>query len=434
MNLQYILREQNTGEEFFAYHNGMLHNFHSTWSHGLFAGVSVGTKCGFATAPYPTNRRVLLERAGQNAELLSNRKTTVPESLLASWKAKPLQCTTGPIWEWQRLLLAEAEQFLKAEAGRIGTEVRLHRVQEDMAVWDPLGNRREQHTLLDHLELELTGRHKSGQEILFSQAMWLRPELQTEAVFSFLHNTLQQFRDCCTGTSPETKISSCILSPQVTAMLIHEAVGHLAEADGVQAGSALQGCLHKKIAQETVSVVDFANQAFDQPIPLPFFFDHVGTEAVDTILIRNGYLQGYLHSTETTDKPEELTGHARAESYRDPTMIRMRNTALLPGEETFASLLERVQDGYYLCTTAGGQANLAGDFSLQIPLAYRISNGKLQHPVTGCLVSGNALTVLKSIKGISNIFEWVGNRLCSKGQLVPVAMGGPHLLCELKVQ
>lgn len=55
------------------------------------------------------------------------------------------------------------------------------------------------------------------------------------------------------------------------------------------------------------------------------------------------------------------------------------------------------------------------------------------YPVGGNTVIGNMTTFLQSISAISSQFEWLDDRICSKKQLVPVAMGGPYVRCNMYI-
>ena len=66
-----------------------------------------------------------------------------------------------------------------------------------------------------------------------------------------------------------------------------------------------------------------------------FAYDDEGVPTGKQYLIREGELVGRLHSRETAGKMNEApTGNARAQSYRVPPLVRMRNTAIEPGRDT----------------------------------------------------------------------------------------------------
>ena len=133
------------------------------------------------------------------------------------------------------------------------------------------------------------------------------------------------------GIYAEAGKKTCILAGELSGMLAHEAVGHTVEADLVLGGSVAGPNLGKVVASERISLTDFANTAFGKEAPLPVYLDDEGTPAVDAPIIENGVLVGYMNSRETAEhfgmKP---TGNARAWSFSDEPLIRMRNTAIHP--------------------------------------------------------------------------------------------------------
>jgi len=215
-----------------------------------------------------------------------------------------------------------------------------------------------------------------------------------------------------------------VIGTNVVGVFIHEALGHLAEADLTLSGSVLFDKLGKKIASETVTVYDdgTVDGAFGS-----FKYDDEGVPTQKTLLIKNGELAGLMHSRETAQKfNAEPTGNARAEDFRFEPIIRMRNTYLASGNSTFEELLEDIDFGYYLKSFRGGQANLDGTFQVGIQEAYEIIKGRLGAPVRNASISGNTLETLHKVDAVGRDFElWPGR--CGKGQTAFTCDGGPPI-------
>jgi len=215
-----------------------------------------------------------------------------------------------------------------------------------------------------------------------------------------------------------------VIGTNVVGVFIHEAFGHLAEADLTLSGSVLSDKLGKKIASEIVAVYDdgAVDGAFGS-----FRYDDEGVPTQKTLLIRNGEVVGLMHNRETAFKFDmEPTGNARAEDFRFEPIIRMRNTYLASGDYTFEELLEDIDFGYYLKSFRGGQANLDGTFQVGIQEAYEIVKGQLGSPVRNASISGNTLETLHKVDAVGGDFElWPGR--CGKGQTAFICDGGPHI-------
>ncbi len=215
-----------------------------------------------------------------------------------------------------------------------------------------------------------------------------------------------------------------ILGPNVVGVFVHEAFGHLAEADLILSGSILSDKLGKKIASETVTFYDDGtiNGAFGS-----FKYDDEGVLAQKTLLVKDGVVVGLMHNRETAHKlNSKPTGNARAEDFRVEPIIRMRNTFMEPKDHSFEELIEDIKNGYYFKSFRGGQANLDGTFQVGIQEAYEIVKGELAKPIRNASISGNTLETLLKIDAVGKDFElWPGR--CGKGQTAFMCDGGPHI-------
>ncbi|MGQ9461019.1 MAG: metallopeptidase TldD-related protein [Candidatus Bathyarchaeaceae archaeon] len=224
--------------------------------------------------------------------------------------------------------------------------------------------------------------------------------------------------------APKGGTFPAVVGTNVVGVFIHEAFGHLAEADLTLSGSVLSDKLGKKIASEVVTVYDdgTVDGAFGS-----FKYDDEGVSTQKTLLVRNGEVVGLMHNRETAFKFDtEPTGNARAEDFRFEPIIRMRNTYLASGEYTFEELLEDIDFGYYLKSFRGGQANLDGTFQVGIQEAYEIVKGQLGSPVRNASISGNTLETLHKVDAAGRDFKlWPGR--CGKGQTAFTCDGGPHI-------
>ena len=215
-----------------------------------------------------------------------------------------------------------------------------------------------------------------------------------------------------------------VLGPNVVGVFVHEAFGHLAEADLALFGGVLTNNLGKKIGSDVVTFNDDGtiNGAFGS-----FKYDDEGVPTQKTLLIKDGVVTGLMHNRETAQKfNAEPTGNARAEDFRVEPIIRMRNTFMAPKDYSLEELVEGVRSGYYFKSFRGGQANLDGTFQVGIQEACEIVNGELGEPVRDASISGNTLETLFKVDAVGKDFElWPGR--CGKGQTAFICDGGPHI-------
>ena len=215
-----------------------------------------------------------------------------------------------------------------------------------------------------------------------------------------------------------------VLGPNVVGVFVHEAFGHLAEADLALSGGVLVNNLGKKIGSDMVTFYDDGTigGAFGS-----FKYDDEGVRAQKTLLIKDGVVTGLMHNLETAQKfNAEPTGNARAEDFRVEPIIRMRNTFMAPRDRSFEELLEGVRFGYYLKMFRGGQANVDGTFQVGIQEGYEIINGEVSEPVRDASISGNTLETLLKVDAVGKDFA-LGAGRCGKGQTAFICDGGPHI-------
>lgn len=259
----------------------------------------------------------------------------------------------------------------------------------------------------------------------FTDPALLYPEIDA------LYEQIMQKRE---GIYAEAGYKTVVLSGFMSGMLAHEAVGHTVEADLVLGGSVAGPALNKCVASELVNLVDFAHTAFHKPAPLPVYLDDEGTPAEDAILIKDGILKGYMFNRESAQhfgaKPQ---GNARAWSFSDEPLIRMRNTAVLPGKDKLEDIIASVDDGYYLINSTNGQADTTGEFMFGVNMGYEIKKGKLGRALLDTTISGVAFNMLKTVDMVSDTIEWTSSGYCGKKQPMPVGMGGPALRCKVMI-
>ncbi|MDF2673555.1 MAG: TldD2 [Clostridiales bacterium] len=236
------------------------------------------------------------------------------------------------------------------------------------------------------------------------------------------------------GVYAEAGLKTCILDAKLAGILAHEAIGHTTEADLVLGGSVAANYMNRSVSSPLVTLVDFAHTALGSTCPVPIYIDDEGTLAEDTVIIDKGVLRSYMHNKESAMhfnvKP---TGNARAFEFFDEPLIRMRNTAILPGVSKREDMIASIDDGYYLIQPSNGQADTTSEFMFGVTLGYEIKNGKLGSAIKDITISGVAFDVLKTITMVSDDMNWSAGGFCGKKQMITVGMGGPAIKCKINI-
>ena len=223
-----------------------------------------------------------------------------------------------------------------------------------------------------------------------------------------------------------------VLDNELAGVFIHEAFGHLSEADFVYENAQAREMmtLGRRFGRPVLNVGDNgAAPGLRGTLP----FDDEGTPTQDTPLIKDGILVGRLHSRETAAAlGERPTGNARAISFRHAPIVRMTNTYIANGQGSVEDLIKDITLGVYACGAFGGQT-LLENFSFTAAYGRMIRDGALAELVKDVVLAGSLFQTLDRIERIAGDFQW--NQMgggCGKGGQFPLAVteGAPHVRIE----
>lgn len=247
-----------------------------------------------------------------------------------------------------------------------------------------------------------------------------------------LHDQVQEIamRAASLLSAPHVKGGehTVILDPVLAGVFVHEAFGHLSEADFVYQNKQLYNImtLGRRFGGKQLNIID------DATIPGlrgSYKYDDEGMPATRTSLMQDGILAGRLHSRETAARMgEKLTGNARAINYLFPPIVRMTNTFIEPGASCFKEMLEGIKEGVYVKDWYGGTTSLEM-FTFSAGEAYMIRDGKLEEMLRPVVLTGNVFVTLDNIDAIGNDLNMNQGGGCGKaGQSpLPVSNGSPHI-------
>lgn len=220
-----------------------------------------------------------------------------------------------------------------------------------------------------------------------------------------------------------------ILDPDMAGLFVHEAFGHLSEADDLDEDERMKELLKigTRYGTDELSIYD---SGIEGPNRGEAKYDDEGVPMGRTYLVRNGVVAGHLHSRESAQKMgEKPTGNARALTYRFPPIVRMRTTCIAPGSSTFEEMLRGISLGVYVKGGEGGETG--GEmFTFAPSRAYMIRNGRVAEMVRDVNLTGNVFDTLRNIDMIGSDFEYKNSPGgCGKGMQspLPVAQGSPHI-------
>ena len=236
------------------------------------------------------------------------------------------------------------------------------------------------------------------------------------------------------GVFPDAGQQEVVLDSDLAGILAHEAIGHTCEADLVLAGSIAGGRVGQRVASEKITLMDQGGRGFDGGSTIAIHVDDEGTPCRDVAIIEKGVLKTFLNNKATAQELEaEPTGNARAYTFADEPLVRMRSTCIMPGKDKLEDMIGAVERGYYLKRSSNGQADLTSEFMFGVVCGYEIVNGKLGRAIRDTTISGVAFDVLQAVTHVGDTMTWANGGFCGKKTLIPVGMGGPAVKTKLNI-
>jgi TldD protein len=264
-----------------------------------------------------------------------------------------------------------------------------------------------------------TGRETTGSRKAFEDLEGLESQVRQAAFRAVDALNLPTVKG---GTYP------VVIDPVLTGLFVHEAFGHLSEADMTYENPELLEVMTmgKPFGPTSLNIYDGAAIPGHRG---SYSYDDEGVPATITPLIQAGILVGRLHSRETAGRlGEQPTGNARCLNYHYPPIVRMSNTWIERGTTSVNDLFTDIDEGIYARNWLGGMTN--GEmFTFSPGEAWMIRNGRLAEPVRDVTLSGNAFKTLKHIEAVGDDFGWDESGGCGKAEQVglSVGCGGPSL-------
>ncbi len=136
-------------------------------------------------------------------------------------------------------------------------------------------------------------------------------------------------------------------------------------------------------------------------------FDDEGMSTQKLTLIDRGVLnQFYCDRTIARELNLKPTGNGfrpDLDSYPSPSLV---NLIVAPGNSSFAELLAKLDNGIIVDQMLGGDADISGDFSVNVDLGYRVKHGKIIGRVKDTAIAGNVYQILNQVVALGSDLIW----------------------------
>ena len=174
----------------------------------------------------------------------------------------------------------------------------------------------------------------------------------------------------------------------------------------------------EQVLDPAVSIRDDATISF---CPASSICDDEGIPSQQTSLVEKGVIANFLYDLQTAaEAGTASTGNARrlGGSLPNPSTNAL---IISEGKVSFADMLADIKEGLVIEQLMGAtQGNiLGGDFSGNVLLGYRVTNGRIVGRVKNTMVSGNVYEALKENVIIGSDSRWLGGSLKTPSILCP---------------
>ena len=204
----------------------------------------------------------------------------------------------------------------------------------------------------------------------------------------------------------------------VAGVLLHPLLVAFNGRTVVQGASPLIERLGEEICDQRFSLYDDGTAVY-RPGSRPWDDEGLPTRRIP--LVENGVAKSFLYDLKTAAQMNaETTGSAS----RGAGSLPGPSTSVLfiqEGDTSYDDMVSDIKEGLVVESLLGaGQTNvLAGDFSGNVLLGYKIENGRIAGRVKNIMLSGNVYSVLGNLEAIGIEPEWRGGSFRT-----------PHLFCR----
>ena len=206
--------------------------------------------------------------------------------------------------------------------------------------------------------------------------------------FGSIDRLLKESSEQLEPTSIEGKfVGDVIVTPESLGSFVGNVTRYISDYSLITKTSLYKDKLHQKIAHEKFNL-----SAKPKSGELAMGYDFTGDmfEAEDCAIIKDGVLQTFLLGLYGSNK----TGFERSVNSGGSYIVDAGDTEL---EE----MIKSTKKGIILSRFSGGSPSNNGDFSGVAKNSYYIEDGKILHPISESMVSGNVIEMFENIRQIS---------------------------------
>jgi len=402
----YYLSSQDTPIEF---ENNRLKSLSTKALQGVALRVICNGRLGFASSTDLTRLDDLVAAAVQTSEIgdpaeyefARNVQVTAPE---ANYTPPPTQ----QLVEVGGRLIEQVHDYNPDILVDVSFHVRSGSVK--IATSDNVYAQRSSQTI----SASLSGNLVKGEDFLQTYSY----EVVRDGVPDYehlLHELLQKYRRAEQQATIKSGSFPVLFTPRAAAGTIGSLFKTILSGQTVfQKASPLAGKVGEKLFDERLTI-------FEDPSigASACAFDDEGTPTTRKVLIEQGVVKEFYWDRRWAARAGcEPTGNGFRGGLSRPSPSLV-NGCMLPGKTSTADLIAGMEEGLIIEQVLGaGQSNqLAGEFSVNLDLGYKVEKGEIVGRVKNTMVAGSIFEAFKNLVDLGDKPEWVG--------------GGAYLPCLL---
>lgn len=259
----------------------------------------------------------------------------------------------------------------------------------------------------------------------------MRQKIHKKLMWIETINRLDRIQLENTELDSEKKII-CVSEPEFSGRLIHETIGRLTEADVYIQNRNSFTRLGKKHSDIDINIVDYAN---GEHVPNQYYIDEEGTIAKNITVMESGNIVGLLSDNQSRlTKHHNISGCLRSSLDSNYPLIRMRNTAILPGDFEYSSIIKSIDNGLLLKEYVSGHLNYNNEFTIVVKNAVVVRNGEAVGVIDEVKLRSNIFEFISSIDMIGKDFDWFSHSNYSKEDcVVSISFGSATIRSKLNL-
>ncbi len=256
------------------------------------------------------------------------------------------------------------------------------------------------------LSAVLSGNLVRGEDFLQAYAYEVTSDRQPDYQ-NILQKLIQKYQNAEESATVKSGSLPVLFTPSAASSTFGRMFGTIFSGQSVvQKASPLADKLGEKISDERITV--YEDPSFGVAACA---FDDEGTPTSSKKLIDRGVVKQFYWDRRWAARQgikSSGNGFRGGISRPSPSLV---NVCFEPGKTSVEELIAGIEEGIIVDQVLGaGQSNvLAGEFSVNIDLGYKVEKGKIVGRVKNTMVAGNIFEAFNNLVDLSDRPEWVGS-------------------------